>query len=390
MKRQATQSSKRTFKKVKDARGHGVRGLWKRGSLYYAQLRLHEAGKTRNAKIPLDATTAAQAIAELETKRTERRQGGLVVVTHAPKLADAIAHYKVGAEYGAKRQSTQTNEEGYLKVWAAHLGHLRVDKLQSSHVLAVRDKLAAGGLHNRTCNLYVGALMQVLRFCREREQLKVLPEIRRLKMPKNPRRALLEDAQFQRLLDNCSPDVTKNAELFRRYLRFLALTGAREQESLRVRWKDVYLKRKVVTIGADAMSKNAEARDVNFSPELADLLAEMESRRPSDCSWVFPSPQRGEKDAHAKTMKETMRLVRKAAGLEWVGFHHLRHMFISKCVMANVPYMTIAAWVGHKDGGVLIGRVYGHLSEDHKAETAGRLSFFKSPDKIAATKQANE
>ena len=81
-------------------------------------------------------------------------------------------------------------------------------------------------------------------------------------------------------------------------------------------------------------------------------------------------------------MKETMRLVRKAAGLEWVGFHHLRHMFISKCVMASVPYMTIAAWVGHKDGGVLIGKVYGHLSEDHKAETAGRLSFFKSPAKV--------
>lgn len=44
--------------------------------------------------------------------------------------------------------------------------------------------------------------------------------------------------------------------------------------------------------------------------------------------------------------------------------------------------MTIADWVGHKDGGVLIGKVYGHLSKDHKAETAKNLSIFKQPDNV--------
>jgi hypothetical protein len=47
-----------------------------------------------------------------------------------------------------------------------------------------------------------------------------------------------------------------------------------------------------------------------------------------------------------------------------------------------VDYMTIAAWVGHKDGGVLIGKVYGHLSDDHKRETAKRLTFFQRPDNV--------
>lgn len=388
MKQGATQRAKNSFKKVTDARGHGVRGLWKRGTRYYAQLRVNDAGRTRNAKIPLVASTAAQAIAELENKRAERRKGALVVVTHAPKLADAINLYKAGAEYRAKRESTKTNETGYLKVWATHLGHLRVDKIQTPHVLAVRDSLAGTGRHNRTCNLYVGALMQVLRFCREREQLKILPEVRRLKSPKNARRTLLEDGQFQRLLDAATPKIAKNADIFRYYLRFLALTGAREQEALRVRWVDVDLKRKSVTIGADAKSKNSEARDVNFSPELEELLTEMHSRRAEDCSWVFPSPQRGDNDAHAKTMKQSMMLVRKAAGLDRVGFHDLRHMFISKCVMAGVPYMTISAWVGHKDGGVLIGKVYGHLSLDHKADTAKKLSFFKTPSNVVRAEDA--
>ena len=30
--------------------------------------------------------------------------------------------------------------------------------------------------------------------------------------------------------------------------------------------------------------------------------------------------------------------------------------------MSGTDYMTIAKWVGHKDGGLLIGRTYGHLA----------------------------
>ena len=42
------------------------------------------------------------------------------------------------------------------------------------------------------------------------------------------------------------------------------------------------------------------------------------------------------------------------------GFHDLRHHFASICVMAGIDFMTVAAWLGHKDGGILVGKVYGH------------------------------
>jgi hypothetical protein len=43
--------------------------------------------------------------------------------------------------------------------------------------------------------------------------------------------------------------------------------------------------------------------------------------------------------------------------------------------MSGIDYMTIAKWVGHQDGGVLIGKVYGHLSNEHAQLQAQRLSF---------------
>ena len=63
------------------------------------------------------------------------------------------------------------------------------------------------------------------------------------------------------------------------------------------------------------------------------------------------------------------------ANLPKFGFHDLRHYFISTCVMSGIDFMTIARWVGHQDGGALIGRVYGHLSNEHAQRQARQVSF---------------
>ena len=37
--------------------------------------------------------------------------------------------------------------------------------------------------------------------------------------------------------------------------------------------------------------------------------------------------------------------------------------------------MTIAAWLGHKDGGILVGKVYGHLLDEHRSKAAKQVRF---------------
>lgn len=68
-------------------------------------------------------------------------------------------------------------------------------------------------------------------------------------------------------------------------------------------------------------------------------------------------------------------MARAKAGLLDAGFHDFRHAFVSHAVMNGVPFLTIASWVGHKDGGVLIGRVYGHLLDEHRKQMAQKLNF---------------
>jgi integrase len=192
--------------------------------------------------------------------------------------------------------------------------------------------------------------------------------------PPTPKRQLLMPAEFDRLIAAARSDCKKNGEQLADYLRFLAVSGAREQEALRIKWADVDFERERVTIGADQLSKNWESRTVEFNPQLGALLREMRRRCAPDCAWLFPSPHRGPRDEHARSFRESLKIARRAGGLEWVGFHDLRHYFCSMCVMAGIDFMTIAAWLGHKDGGILVGKVYGHLLDEHRQKAAKRVS----------------
>ena len=167
----------------------------------------------------------------------------------------------------------------------------------------------------------------------------------------------------------------KNGVQFRDYLRFLQYTGAREQEALRVRWKDVDMTQGHVMIRAEGDSKNREARAVDLNAELRAVLEDMETRKAPDCAWLFPSPQRGERDEHARTFRESLLLTREAAGLPDFGFHDLRRFFASRAVMSGIDFLTVSRWLGHKDGGILLGKSYAHLANEHRKAAAKKLVF---------------
>ena len=57
--------------------------------------------------------------------------------------------------------------------------------------------------------------------------------------------------------------------------------------------------------------------------------------------------------------------------------------------MAGIDFLTIAEWAGHADGGILIGKVYGHLNPGHKRTMASQVSFGTSASKTPEAVPAN-
>jgi integrase len=379
------------FIAARDSRNRRIPGLYLRGGRFYAQLWVDLGnGKKAPRRFPLrdgdnqPARTVSAAREALEIKRHERRESHLAIPGRRPLFADYVAAYFEKAKVQRKRPGTLENERQAIERWRDYLGHLRIDQIATAAITAYLDKRLKGGIFcgrklqpisQRTANLDLMMLRNVLKAAMDDGYLRELPRMKMLDEAPPPKRDLITPPEFDRLIEAARNGCKKNGEELADYLRFLAFSGAREQEALRIKWADVEFERERVTIGADRLTKNWESRTVEFNPQLGTLLREMRARRAPDCAWLFPSPRRGPRDEHARSFRESLKMARKAAGLEWVGFHDLRHYFCSVCVMTGMDFMTIAAWLGHKDGGILVGKVYGHLLDEHRSKAAKLVRF---------------
>ena len=341
-----------------------------------------EGGQTKPKRIALNAATLDQAKAELEKVRTENRAGTLTLPGRQPSFSEFADEYLVSAIHGQKKPGTRKAERQNLRYWKAHVGAVQLGKITAPMVKAYLERRLSQGVNPRTINIELVAFHAVLKLAVGRGVIPSFVRVRQLRQKPPPKRPLLSPKEVERLIAACTSKITKNADLMRFYLRFLALSGAREKEALRVRWSDVDFTNRQVKIGADGSAKNARHRSVNFSTELESLLREMAGGRQPDSSFLFPSPQRGSQDIQARSLRESLRLVRRAAELPSVGFHDLRHFFASQWVMGGLDFMTIAHWLGHSDGGILVGKVYGHLADTHKRRMADGLSILKPPANV--------
>ena len=66
-------------------------------------------------------------------------------------------------------------------------------------------------------------------------------------------------------------------------------------------------------------------------------------------------------------------------GVARITHHDLRHLFATRCIESGVDIPTVSRWLGHKDGGALAMKTYGHLRDQHSAAMAQKVTFADSP-----------
>jgi integrase len=85
-------------------------------------------------------------------------------------------------------------------------------------------------------------------------------------------------------------------------------------------------------------------------------------------------------------VREAQRAIDRAArkvGIERIVHHDLRHLFATICIESGVDIPTVSRWLGHKDGGALAMKTYGHLRREHSIAQAQRVTFAATPAKQA-------
>ncbi len=181
---------------------------------------------------------------------------------------------------------------------------------------------------------------------------------------------LPEPSQFKELVKTCASAAVVGGGASADLVEFLAYSGMRiRSEALWVTWEDIDWQRKEIIVRGhpDTGTKNSEIRRIPIIPDM-EAVADPAEGQPGD---------RSPRAASCKFACATKRWHEacKEIGISRLTHHDLRHLFATRCIESGVDIPTVSRWLGHKDGGALAMKTYGHLRNEHSQAMAQKVKF---------------
>jgi integrase len=147
---------------------------------------------------------------------------------------------------------------------------------------------------------------------------------------------------------------------------FLLSTGARLNEALQAKWENIDVERRVWRIPA-ANSKSGKVRAIPLNDSAVGVLDNLDTK--DKFEHVFINKQTGQR---YKTIQKVWSRLRKAADLEHIRIHDLRHQYASFLVNNGVTLYTTGQILGHSTPKVT--QRYAHLSTATLQDAAATAS----------------
>lgn len=175
--------------------------------------------------------------------------------------------------------------------------------------------------------------------------------------------------QFKRIVEHVRSSGSATSQGCGDLVEFLAYSGCRINEAARVRWADVDYTKGRIWI---APGKNDSDRYIPLLEPMRALLERIKEKP----RWFRSETRRGQ--GYILSVCECEEALTKAcvkAEAHRITHHDLRHLFATRCIESGIDIPTVSKWLGHRDGGVLAMKVYGHLRDEHFDRMAARVSF---------------
>ena len=163
------------------------------------------------------------------------------------------------------------------------------------------------------------------------------------------------------------------------------VTGLRKGELVALRWEDVDIQNKTISVSKQYVSNPDGSREltqpktensvrlVSIPQTAVDLLIQEHDRHP-DSPCLFPSPVTGEM-YHPDSVVKLHEKILKDAGLPHIRFHDLRHTFATTALQNGVDVKTVSSMLGHYDAGFTL-RTYTHATRQKQDEAARTMGAF--------------
>jgi len=355
--------------------------------IYFARVRV--GGKLIRRTLKTDKLSVAQ-LRLGDFVKVERRQAEARVETAKGKMTfgEVLATYQkqVESNVGLKPSAKVYRQkciEALVRSWPGLVENdvRKISERDCLHWAADFGKRYSPSVFNNT----VGTLRQVFKVAMSEGARYGNPAmvIKKAKIRQKILQ-LPERDEFLRLVETmenahgwCSQDC---ADL----VRFLAFGGFRKGEAAQITWADCDLEKKEIVVRGDPETgtKNWSIRRVPMIPDMSELLQRLRQARTDEPATSLVMKVRKCQKAIDSACKKL--------GIARITHHDLRHLFATLCIESGVDIPTVSRWLGHKDGGALAMKVYGHLRDQHSVNMAQRVTFSKvDGGKIIPSQTAN-
>lgn len=338
---------------------------------YYARFKAR--GKLVWKSLETDVlTVAVLRLGDLKKQELAKRSQGERITSGRMTLGDLSKEFLMRVNEGGNKPRTKAY---YAEVVA------RIEKswpdwsrMDAARVTAAQCQVWSGRIRSEfSASVYnhaVGILRKVFEIAVERGARYDNPARTLKRTTEKPKRLQLpEPADFVRLVHEIESGGSGWSRPCADLVRFLAFGGFRKSEAANITWGDVDLIRKQITVRGDPEhgTKNGEVRRVPIISDMNTLLVRLRASRPEESNA-----------ANVMEVRECQKALDracKAIGIMRITHHDLRHLFATRCIEAAVDIPTVSRWLGHKDGGTLAMRTYGHLRDTHSASMAEKVRF---------------
>lgn len=172
-------------------------------------------------------------------------------------------------------------------------------------------------------------------------------------------------------------------------------TGCRRGECCGLKWEDVDLEGRVLTIRRNLCytpqkgvyvdtPKSGKVREVDIGPETAALLASL--RGQSKGGYVF-TREDGVEPMHPQSPTRYLKKLSAKCGVPDLHPHKLRHTFASVAITAGADVASVSEALGHSDKAVTL-RMYTHADAESRRRAA--QLFREAIKKAGENPQPNE
>lgn len=282
-----------------------------------------------------------------------------------PTFAEFATDYIEGSAKANDKPSTLAAKQSIL---ATHLvpalGPRQMKEIGLRDIEKLKGTLLAKGRSAKTVNNVLTVLHRMLAVAVEWGTIATAPKVRWLKTSK-PKVDYLSFDEAQALIQAADP-------AWRPMIVVALKTGLRIGELMALRWEDVDLRAKVLTVrtslwrGNVTTPKGGRARTVDLSDEAARALS---SVRHLKGALVFS--QGNGTHLTEDICRGALHRACRAAGLRRLGWHALRHTFASHLVMRGADLKVVQECLGHAT--IEMTMRYAHLSPKARQHAVAML-----------------